>query len=308
MVYGRSEAILTATAVFLGISLVAVILRCFVRLRIVKAFGADDYIMVVAMICNLAFGICGMVGSTYGMGKHLAYFAGRPYLYHSAMLCFYLGQIFYVVTAVLARLSIVMTLLRLFVEPLHIWILYGITALSIVAGLLFFFFTIFQCQPVNYLWDRMTMEGKCLDMDLLLGIVYMYSVVSAVCDFTIGILPVFIVWKLKMRRRTKTMVAGILGIGCLASTAVIVRIPYLHYARDADFLYQTTEISILSNVEASLGITAGCLMTLRPLLRVLRGSSAGTSGEEIGTYYRQETSHGTSGRAMSLRSIERLYS
>ncbi|KAA8646716.1 hypothetical protein EYZ11_012694 [Aspergillus tanneri] len=178
MAYGRSEAILAATAVFLSTSLVTVILRCFVRLRIVKAFGADDYIMVVAMICNLAFGICGMVGSTYGMGKHLAYFAGRSYLFSRAMLCFYLGQIFYVVTAVLARLSIVMTLLRLFVEPLHAWILYGITALSIIAGFLFFFFTIFLCQPVQYLWGRMTMEGKCLDINLLLGIVYMYSVVT----------------------------------------------------------------------------------------------------------------------------------
>lgn len=40
----------------------------------------------------------------------------------------------------------------------------------------------------------------------------------------------------------------------------------------------TYQISIWSNVEAGLGITAGCLTTLRPLIRFLRdGSSAGPS-------------------------------
>jgi hypothetical protein len=46
----RSKAILIVTCVFLGISLVSVILRCFVRTRIVRAFGWDDTVMVVAMV------------------------------------------------------------------------------------------------------------------------------------------------------------------------------------------------------------------------------------------------------------------
>lgn len=85
-----------------------------------------------------------------------------------------------------------------------------------------------------------------------------------------------------------------------ASAAVIVRIPYLHTYKDPDFLCKflmcliwdpfvethhtdqqstdaTTDISIWSNVEAGLGITAGSLVTLRPLFRWFRGSSyAGT--------------------------------
>lgn len=36
----------------------------------------------------------------------------------------------------------------------------------------------------------------------------------------------------------------------------------------------TYQISIWSNVEAGLGITAGCLTTLRPLIRFLRDSSS----------------------------------
>jgi hypothetical protein len=46
----RSRAILIVTSIFLGLSLVSVILRCFVRTRIVRAFGWDDGVMVVAMV------------------------------------------------------------------------------------------------------------------------------------------------------------------------------------------------------------------------------------------------------------------
>lgn len=46
----RSNATLIVTAVFLGISLTSVLLRCFVRTRVVHAFGLDDIIMLLAMV------------------------------------------------------------------------------------------------------------------------------------------------------------------------------------------------------------------------------------------------------------------
>ncbi|KAH3297912.1 hypothetical protein KXV87_004877 [Aspergillus fumigatus] len=49
MLNGRSEAIVAATSVFLALSLVTVCLRCFVRARVVRAFGLDDWTMVAAM-------------------------------------------------------------------------------------------------------------------------------------------------------------------------------------------------------------------------------------------------------------------
>ena len=46
----RSRAILIVTTIFLAISLVTVGLRCFVRKHVVRAFGWDDILMVVAMV------------------------------------------------------------------------------------------------------------------------------------------------------------------------------------------------------------------------------------------------------------------
>lgn len=47
---GRSKSIFIVTTIFLGISFICVCLRCFVRIKLVKAFGWDDALMVFAMV------------------------------------------------------------------------------------------------------------------------------------------------------------------------------------------------------------------------------------------------------------------
>jgi hypothetical protein len=47
----RPAAVRGVAAAFLALSTIAVLLRCYVRLRIVKAFGWDDGFMILAMVC-----------------------------------------------------------------------------------------------------------------------------------------------------------------------------------------------------------------------------------------------------------------
>ena len=58
-----------------------------------------------------------------------------------------MGQIFYVITCVVAKLSIIITLLRITVDRIHAWVLYAAMSLAATVGLIFLFFTIFQCRP-----------------------------------------------------------------------------------------------------------------------------------------------------------------
>lgn len=114
------------------------------------------------------------------------------------------------------RLSIALMLLRFTIDQAILGILYGVMVLSTVAGLIFFFFTVFQCAPVSYYWNRLAMHGKCLNMDILLGVVYFYSAAAAACDLTIGLLPAILIRNLRVNRRTKAGIAGILGLGCMS--------------------------------------------------------------------------------------------
>jgi hypothetical protein len=47
---GHSMAIFASSAVMLGVSVVAVAMRCFVRSYVVRAFGWDDTLMVIALV------------------------------------------------------------------------------------------------------------------------------------------------------------------------------------------------------------------------------------------------------------------
>jgi hypothetical protein len=88
-------------------------------------------------------------------------------------------------------------------------------ALSIVIGLLFFFVTLLECRPIHYVWDYGMISPHCVSKDFLLDIAYIHSVIAAICDLTLGILPLFMIWKLQMNRRAKLSLGAILGLGCL---------------------------------------------------------------------------------------------
>ncbi|KAJ5900102.1 hypothetical protein N7495_004846 [Penicillium taxi] len=276
---GRSQAIIIVTALFLALALISVAMRTYVRLRIVRAFSWDDGLMLLAMLFALGFGACTILGAKVGMGRKLIYFATKPHNFHKAMLSWWLGQIFYVFVCILSKISIILTLLRLTVVRSQILILYATASLAIIVGFIFLFFTIFQCSPVDYLWNQsLTQEkGTCLDVNLLIDIVYLYSVGCVVCDLIIGFLPVALIWNLRISRRKKAGVVGILGVGCTAGVALITRIPFIANLKDTEFLYNSYQIAICSNAEGSLSIVAGSLITLRPLVRVFRDKSDNTS-------------------------------
>ncbi|KAM0115571.1 hypothetical protein ACP6JC_007860 [Aspergillus fumigatus] len=253
-----------------------------------------NFRLIPSQALNILFALCGITGSLYGMGRKLEHVEQ----FSTALFWWWLGQTSYVVTCVVAKISIAVALLRLTVTKMHTMLLWTVIGVTIVVGLVFWFVLTLQCKPVSYFWNRLSpgAKGTCLDVDTIIGIAYLYSVTATLCDFVLGLLPISLVWKLQMTRKTKIALAAILSLGCIASAAVIVRIPYLHYYKDDEFLCKsprrmlssraninrlhtdaTTDISIWSNVEASLGIMAGSLVTLRPLFRWFRGTSYGRS-------------------------------
>lgn len=103
----------------------------------------------------------------------------------------------------------------------------------------------------------------------------MYSAVNVIVDLTYAVLPALMVWDLQMPWRTKAMVAALLSMGTVGSMGLLIRIPYLaSLGSNLDFLYNTTNVAIWSIAEPGLGIVAGNLATLRPLLLALQGRRA----------------------------------
>jgi hypothetical protein len=50
LAYTNAPQLLAITGSFFSLAALAVVLRCYVRLRLLKIFGADDYVMLLAMV------------------------------------------------------------------------------------------------------------------------------------------------------------------------------------------------------------------------------------------------------------------
>jgi hypothetical protein len=131
----------------------------------------------------------------------------------------WLCEIAYCFSSIACKVSVCIFLMRITVKRLHIWILYLVMVLTVITGLIFMFIMLLQCKPLEYFWTRTafdpTIQGTCVSIEIVITMTYVYSAFSALCDFTVGILPIFIVRKLHMRRQTKVAVIGILSMACM---------------------------------------------------------------------------------------------
>ncbi|KAH7065589.1 hypothetical protein B0J12DRAFT_715639 [Macrophomina phaseolina] len=265
---GRAPEFFAVLVVMITLATISTLLRIFVRLRLVKAFGADDYFMVAALVCFVLFTTCALCGVRYGTGRHMADLTPESAM--RALRFWWLCYAFYTTTMLFAKISIGFFLLRVTVEQVYIWIIWIAMATTASTGAVFFFVTVLQCSPISFFWSKAVGgQGKCVNIEVIIALTYFYSAVNALCDLTFGILPIFMLWNLNMSRRTKIVVAPILSMACVASAGILVRTAYVKDFRDPDFLYATVDIALWSDVEEGLAITAGSLACLRPLFRTI---------------------------------------
>lgn len=115
------------------------------------------------------------------------------------------------------KLSIGLMLLRFVVEQSHKVIVWVVVVVIEVYSIVFFFLFVFQCTPSRFFWTRFQGEtgGSCMDPNITVIAVYVYSAITCVGDWTFAILPWFLVRKLQMNIRTKIMISFILAMGSM---------------------------------------------------------------------------------------------
>ncbi len=127
------------------------------------------------------------------------------------------GELSYVVSSAVAKLSVGFFLLRVTVSKVHRRILHVAMIVTAVCGVVFFFILLLQCVPVSYFWDQVTgsEKGHCMPNLLVMGGSFAYMIAGGTCDFIFGLLPIWIVWPLKTGYWVKVGLVFILGLGAL---------------------------------------------------------------------------------------------
>ncbi|CAA9956623.1 hypothetical protein PTMSG1_00231 [Pyrenophora teres f. maculata] len=305
----RSSEVFAVATIFFILTWLTVGLRIYVRAILMKTWGKDDSYMVATLLAFTIYLPCQIVAAVHGTGRHRWDLSDSDA--RTALLFWYLCELFYVLTSCLLKFAIGYFYLRFAIEPWHVRFTQLLMAGTVLCGLIYFFLVMFQCTPISEFWNEHPASSKCLSKGPTLGISYSLSVINAIADWAFGLLPCFIVWKMDLRRKTKILVAGILAFAAIGSTGTVIRMAYIHTLVDGpDFLYATTDIAIWSTVEPGIGIAAGSIATLRPFVRHIRASLglSNATPEVIGrTYYPSDSNRRRQYRRGHRRSLSPSY-
>ncbi|KAI1505225.1 hypothetical protein F5X99DRAFT_368760 [Biscogniauxia marginata] len=265
---GLAAATFGITLTLCVVSTITVGLRVMVRLGN-KALGVDDYLMITGLAFFEACATFAMMDTFSGLGtKDVDILAvspdGKMMMYGYKWFFFF--QVTYVWTLPFIKASICVALLRITDAKHYVYPLWGIIIISVGTAFAGFVGALLNCRPIAAGWDASL--GSCDSSGRIQTLSEVISAAAIVTDWACAIVPAFLIYGLNMKRKQKLTLCGILALGVVASISTIVRFPWLQaYGDPVNQLYNFGQIVLWTQVECGLGIIAGSLPSLRPLLR-----------------------------------------
>ncbi|KAH8588981.1 hypothetical protein B0O99DRAFT_524156 [Bisporella sp. PMI_857] len=283
---GDGAALLYTSIILLAFSWITYTLRVGVRIWR-KAFGLDDVLMFVGLLLFTVTSSLCIVCTFYGSGRYAAEL--NPHDIMKGVKLFFIAEFFYASGAVAIKCSIAVTLLRIAdARRRFVWTIWSIMISTAISAVIFILVIANICRPITALWGETT--GTC-NLKLNSDVSFFFSAVEIATDWALAVLPAVLLWNIQMKRRIKVSVAMILSMAAFASCATIVRLRYLSlYSDPKEFLYGTGKIGLWSVIEEGIGIIAGSLPALRPLLSLPifnLTTNAGSSGEASAGNFKQ---------------------
>ena len=139
-----------------------------------------------------------------GVGYHIDVVSPSERLYwaKSSLIA---APVVYSVAVAFPKLAILAIYLKVFVDKFSRLCCYGTAAIIVLTAVVNIPTTIWQCSPVEYLWDKSDPKGWCFDLVLH----FRYgSLPNIVTDVIMLILPMPVIWKLHTSRRVKIGLAA----------------------------------------------------------------------------------------------------
>ncbi|KAF7191835.1 Satratoxin biosynthesis SC1 cluster protein 4 [Pseudocercospora fuligena] len=264
MVSGHASPEATLAVVFTStfIAAICVLLRLWTRLGIVRQPGMDDLLVSLSIIFTSTFSMCVAVQVHYGLGKHQDSLSAHNELY---LLKWFWASIWnYYLGLGLAKLSMVVQCMRIFG---HIpkfrraaWILGTVIAVFTTWT---FFVSVFLCGPISKFWYP-NGPGTCLNR---LPLWFFNSSFNVATDIATAILPLPVVKCLNLPRKQRRALMAVFGLGGAICTVSCIRFYALYaVATSSDPSWDNPQAALYANLEATVGIIASCLPTLKGLV------------------------------------------
>ncbi|KAH7127010.1 hypothetical protein B0J11DRAFT_291617 [Dendryphion nanum] len=270
----EGHQILAATLTVTIVALITMVARLYVRVRMIKNMGWDDYTMIFAMLLCIAGQIIIIPEVRMGAGRHIQYI--DPLDFQKAFKLNFITQPIYLIAICIVKESVGFFLLRLAVIPIYRKIIIGIMVFMGLYTFGCFLTVVLQCTNLAVQWDP-NAKGTCWGPSTLKGLSYTNVALNIVTDLLFAIIiPIPMLWNVQMNRRQKMSIIAILGLGVFATVAALIKISAIpSYGKTGDWLWDSKYLTIFTVVESNVGIIAGNLPCLKPLFRSVLGSTYG---------------------------------
>ncbi|KAH7066807.1 hypothetical protein BKA63DRAFT_425286 [Paraphoma chrysanthemicola] len=262
-----------ALIIVLAITFIVYTLRMWARLTVAKNSGVDDLLMTFAMFPLIGLTVSAVLAvRVYGFQWHTWDQTDRTHITTREITMAI--EITYLVSTTFIKVSILCFYRRMtgslknsFVK----WV-YGMIVFCIIYGILFTVLIIFTYSPVVgyfHLFDpSWRLQNKLTYLNEG-AIVVACAIISTVQDLIICLLPVFLVWNLRMGKRQKAGLCAIFAIGLVTCVCGILRTYYATY-----IYYYTYDITwyayygwVWTVLEADLGMICASAPAMKVFFR-----------------------------------------
>lgn len=290
-----------------------VLLRCYSRVFLTRAFGLDDAFIIVALLSCIALSVLLVLGiEKWYLGYHIWDLPAESVIDHRRGM--WIATFINLWASCCIRISILLFYRRLsisFTRGFLIAVWLGI-AYNVCMIVVFALANAFICLPTQAFWLRYDIawrtshHWKCGNEGISLPTA---GIATVIADIYCTILPLALVMTLKIPQRQKFALFFLFGLGFLACGSGIVRVTYLCWTvwRSWDFTWTVYDMWVWQVVELFLGIFVACAPSLKPLARKCLGSRilgyTYTYGSERRSTARHGSNAGRDGRATVTSTI-----
>ncbi|KAL4947395.1 hypothetical protein BDW69DRAFT_199697 [Aspergillus filifer] len=257
----RSEPAIVGAATLIGLSVLAVSMRLYARIGLIKRCGREDWTILASLVFAVIY--AGLAISRYdlGLGKQPDDLTQAQV--EKQLKCLWVAVPMYIASLGLTKVSLIFQYLRLFPSRRFCIICYvvlGVVVLwstfAIISGLL-------NCLPVTKFWNR-ELPGTCLSFEVIW---FFNASISIATDLVILLLPVPQLSKLRLPWGRRIALFIIFMLGWLVVITGILRFFSLHQAAEQpDTSWSNVGAAFWTAAECNIAIICACLPFLRPFI------------------------------------------
>ncbi|KAI0012741.1 hypothetical protein F4779DRAFT_530875 [Xylariaceae sp. FL0662B] len=261
------QIIVASCALFLCTAAVAA--RSYTRAVLLKQFDLSDWALLLSLACMAVLVAVGIHTGQYGQGRH----QWNVTLANMLKLLELLNiiEILYSPVTFFTKYVVLRQIETLFLAHRRdhftskgLWVLIWANLVFYTCLLLLF---IFACVPRAKI-SNPSLDGKCIDT---LTTFIAAGAVNLVSDLTILVLPIAIIWNLKIALSTKIGAGAVFAVGIFALIANILRLYYsIELTRTEDLSFAIEPVAIWAHTEFTAVFLVACFPLFPRLVRHFR--------------------------------------